>query len=88
VDVIGGGIVNLHYTDLCGVAQTAGGPTLYSSCPRNMVAYKITPNPAQNNILVSSVSANDLKSNSSSLIYAIKILDHYGTAIKSFTFKT
>ena len=86
LDVTGGGVVNLHYTDVCGVARTAGGPTVYSNCPPS---FAVTPNPAQDNITVSSdnQSTNQFKK-ASGLIYAIKITDRLGTVRKTYEYKT
>lgn len=51
-DVVGGGIINLNYTDLCGVAQQQG-VTVYSSCHSQAV---IAPNPASGMVTISTMT--------------------------------
>lgn len=78
VDVSGGGIVSLTYTDACGVPQDGGGITVYSNCH----AFAITPNPAQNNITIQSVSPNS----PNQLIKQVKIMDPSNNLQKSVNY--
>jgi hypothetical protein len=84
-DVIGGGTVKLTYTDVCGTTQNAGGPTVYSNC--HSFAYIMSPNPAQDNVTISSDNSN-IKSSSQNKIYQIRITDALGTLKKSVEYKS
>lgn len=85
VDVTGGGTVKLTYTDLCGTTRT-DGVTVYSNC-RSGFGFAITPNPAQDNVKVSSDNQTLAKSSTANLVYAIKITDRFGIIRKSFEYK-
>lgn len=85
-DVTGGGTIKLSYTDICGVTQHIGGPTVYSNC-HTMFAFTAMPNPAQNNVTISADNS-DNKHNSKNLIYAIKLVDRYGQVKKSLEYKS
>ena len=53
----------------------------YSNChPLNAASFDVVPNPAVNQITISSSNKN--------LIYGIKILDNYGNTRKVFKYKT
>jgi hypothetical protein len=90
VDVVGGGTVNLSYTDLCGVAQK-NGITVYSSCHAAAV---ISPNPSSGTLMVStnsSATQASAPSTSSSVttvwkIYAINVLSQAGNLLKSYSY--
>lgn len=60
VDVSGGGTLNLTYTDACG-NNLSDGVTIYCSCHSGYSANNFTdaPNPAQNDMTVSTVRNNN-----------------------------
>ncbi len=86
LDVTGGGTVKLSYTDVCGVAQTAGGPTVYSNCSGKHI-YSISPNPARTQITVSTDREVNKMSTFQEFMYAIKITDRFGVVRKSLSYK-
>jgi len=94
-DVIGGGTVNLTYTDACGNHLSDGG-TVYSTCHSGYAVtnFTVAPNPAQNDITVSALNTGTLiqakaKSvSATNLIYGIKITDALGILRKSYEYKT
>ncbi len=83
VNVKGGGIVKLTYTNLCSDTSTYS-VTVYSNCPQT---FTVIPNPAQDNITVSSSNLSAGQKSVSSLMYAIKITDQLGSVRKTFQFK-
>lgn len=94
VDVTGGGTIKLTYTDACGATET-NGLTVYSSCNTGYGAtnFTVAPNPAENDIMVSAVSDNNLMGakteivSTSNVIYGIRITDVSGIVRKSFEYK-
>ena len=81
IDVSGGGIVNITYTDACGIRQNGGsGITVYSNCH----AFVMTPNPAQSNITIQSNSPTTQNQS----IKQIKILDQSGNVRKIMSYSS
>lgn len=94
-DVTGGGTITLSYTDICGINQNIGGPTVYSNCHGTHII-KMVPNPAQNQITISTQpqaasTENELQTKSNNntynLMYAVKITDRFGVVRKTLTYK-
>lgn len=79
VDVKGGGVVKLTYTDLCGVVQTRT-VTVYSNCPQT---FTMAPNPADDGVIVSSEEPATGDRKTPGLFYAIKVTDQLGTLRKN-----
>jgi len=94
VDVTGGGTIKLTYTNACGAIET-NSLTVYSSCHTGYSAtnFTVAPNPAENDIMVSAISDNNLMGakteivSTSNVIYGIRITDVSGIVRKSFEYK-
>ena len=78
VDVKGSGGVKLTWTDACGNPQS-DGVTIYSTCH----SFSMSPNPSSNYVTVTNAATE-----TSSLIYKIKITDRSGTLKKIYEFKS
>jgi hypothetical protein len=85
-DVKGGGTIKLAYTDVCGNNKT-DGVTVYSNC-YSSPSFTLSPNPAQNNVVVTADNKPLSKNKLQNLIYAVKISDELGTLRKSFEYKS
>lgn len=88
VGVSGGGSVRVNYNDLCGVAQL-NGITVYSTCHAFAV---IAPNPATDNVTVSTTSTSQLQSGAGKItelpwkIYQIKVLNKQVNLLKTYSY--
>jgi hypothetical protein len=93
VDVTGGGVVNLNYTDLCGAAAQ-NGVTLYSNCHRAAI---ISPNPSSGVVSVSTTSNDNATADNATLkdnpaaatpwkIYHINVIGQSGSVLRSFSY--
>ncbi|HEY5461894.1 MAG TPA: T9SS type A sorting domain-containing protein [Hanamia sp.] len=88
--VIGGGIVSLNYTDLCGVARTTT-ITVYSQCGPGQDGVIAAPNPTTGSLTVSTTTSPQAKSEATTsggqrMIYQIKIVSQSGAVLKQFEY--